>query len=67
MESNEHYTGIYPKFVVDFIVLKGHFSPQLIEELSLKWNIPKNFMLIGSPGDRFPYEVSQLGGVRLII
>lgn len=67
MESNEHHTGAYPEFVVDFIVLKGHFSPQLIEELSLQWNIPKNFMFIGSPGDRFPYEVSQLGGVRLII
>jgi amino acid transporter len=57
----------YPEFVVDFIVLKGHFSPHLIEELSLKWNIPKNFMFIGSPGDHFPYQVSQLGGVRLII
>lgn len=28
---------------------------------------PQNFMFIGSPGDRFPYRVSELGGVRLII
>jgi hypothetical protein len=57
----------YPEFVVDFIVMQGHFGPQLIDELSLKWNIPKNFMFIGSPGDRFPYQISELGGVRLII
>ncbi|QHT71086.1 APC family permease [Rhodocytophaga rosea] len=57
----------YPEFVVDFIVMKGQFGPRLIDELSLKWNIPKNFMFIGSPGDRFPYQISELGGVRLII
>lgn len=57
----------YPEFVVDFIVMKGQFGPQLIDELSVKWNIPKNFMFIGSPGDRFPYQISELGGVRLII
>ncbi len=57
----------YPEFVVDFIVMQGHFGPQLIDELSIKWNIPKNFMFIGSPGDRFPYQISELGGVRLII
>jgi amino acid transporter len=57
----------YPEFHVDFVVMKGHFSPKLIEELSIQWNIPKNFMFIGSPGDRFPYQISQLGGVRLII
>jgi amino acid transporter len=57
----------YPEFVVDFIVMQGHFGPKLIDELSLKWNIPKNFMFIGSPGDRFPYQISELGGVRLII
>lgn len=57
----------YPEFVVDFIVMQGHFGPELIDELSVKWNIPKNFMFIGSPGDRFPYQIADLGGVRLII
>ena len=57
----------YPSFEVDFVVLKGEFGPKLIEALSLEWNIPKNFMFIASPGDRFPYRVSELGGVRLII
>ncbi len=57
----------YPGFEVDIVVIKGEFGPQLIDRLSVEWNIPKNFMFIASPGDRFPYRVSELGGVRLII
>lgn len=57
----------YPEVKVDFIVEQGEFSPELIEQLSLKWHIPVNFMFIGSPGDKFPYKVEELGGVRLII
>ncbi len=57
----------YPDMDVDFIVIKGHFGPQLIDELSQKWNIPKNFMFIGSPGQRFHYGLQELGGVRLVI
>ncbi|AYA38552.1 APC family permease [Hymenobacter oligotrophus] len=57
----------YTEIVVDFVIRQGHFGPQLIDELSAEWGIPKNFMFIGSPGDRFPYQISELGGVRLII
>ena len=57
----------YPDIDVDFVTIKGHFSPKLIEELSRKWDIPKNFMFIGSPGDRFVYGLQELGGVRLVI
>jgi amino acid transporter len=57
----------YEQIEVDFVTMEGHFGPDLINELSERWNIPKNFMFIGSPGDRFPYQISELGGVRLII
>jgi amino acid transporter len=57
----------YPSMVVDFVVIKGKFGPELIQELSDKWSIPKNFMFIGSPGDRFIYGLQELGGVRLVI
>ncbi|MBR7210455.1 APC family permease [Microvirga sp. STS02] len=57
----------YEQIEVDVVTMEGHFGPDLIEELSKRWNIPKNFMFIGSPGDRFPYQISELGGVRLII
>lgn len=57
----------YPLIDIEYIQMDGVFGPKLLQELSTKWNIPINFMFIGSPGDHFPYEVSELGGVRLII
>ncbi len=57
----------YPNIDIEFVKLKGKFGPDLIKEYSKKWKIPINFMFIGSPGDRFPYRVEELGGVRLII
>jgi len=57
----------YPEIRIEFIEIEGVFGPELITELSEKWDIPKNFMFIGSPGDRFSYRVSELGGVRLIM
>ncbi|MBI9040990.1 APC family permease [Lutibacter sp.] len=57
----------YPEINIEFSVVDGQFSPKLIKELSQKWNIPVNFMFIGSPSDKFPYKIEELGGVRLII
>ena len=57
----------YPEIKIEFIIEKAKFSPSLIKELSKKWNIPVNFMFIGSPSDKFPYKIQELGGVRLII
>lgn len=57
----------YPGIEIEFIQMEGDFGPELIRKLSSDWNIPINFMFIGSPGDHFPYRIEQLGGVRLII
>ncbi|WP_243471669.1 MULTISPECIES: APC family permease [Winogradskyella] len=57
----------YPEVKIEFIALEGTFGPELIKQLSIQWNIPINFMFIGSPGNKFPYKIEQLGGVRLII
>ena len=57
----------YPEIDIEYVSLEGHFSPQLIQKLSDEWNIPKNLMFIGSPGGRLPYDLGELGGVRLII
>lgn len=57
----------YPEIKIDFVQMYGTFTPELIRKLSAEWNIPINFMFIASPGDRFPYQVAELGGVRLII
>ncbi len=57
----------YPKINIEFIEVEGEFGPKFIKEFSKKYNIPINFMFIGSPGDRFPYKLEELGGVRLIM
>jgi len=57
----------YPGIMIEFIEEPGEFGPVKIKELSKRWNIPKNFMFIGSPGDNFPFRIEQLGDVRLII
>lgn len=57
----------YPEIKVEFVIENGEFTPELIQALSKKWDIPINFMFIGSPSDKFEYKVEELGGVRLII
>lgn len=57
----------YPEIDIEFVQLRGEFTPQLIKKLSAEWKIPINFMFIASPGNKFPYKVSDLGGVRLVI
>lgn len=58
---------VYPDITIEYVEIKGTFGPKLIQELSVKWGIPINFMFIGSPGNHFMYGLSELGGVRLII
>ena len=57
----------YPDIKIEYIQIPGVFGPEIIDKLSREWNIPHNFMFIGSPSDRFPHRLSDLGGVRLII
>jgi amino acid transporter len=57
----------YPDIHIDYVEVTDTFGPKLIQKLSKQWNIPVNFMFIGSPGDRFPYRIEELGGVRLIM
>jgi amino acid transporter len=57
----------YPDIKLEYIQIPGVFGPEIIDRLSTEWNIPHNFMFIGSPSDRFPHRLSDLGGVRLII
>jgi amino acid transporter len=57
----------YPDIKMEQVVIEGQFGPEMINTLSKKWNIPKNYMFISSPGDKFTYKVADLGGVRLIL
>ncbi len=57
----------YPEIKVEFVTVEGEFGPELIRKLSKEWKIPINFMFIGSPDEKFPYRLEELGGVRLIM
>jgi hypothetical protein len=39
----------------------------IIEKLSRRLDVPKNYMFIGTPSDRFPHRIDDLGGVRVIL
>lgn len=52
---------------MEYVIEEGVLTPEKVDELSRKWNIPKNFMFISSPGDKFSHRVQDLGGVRLIL
>lgn len=58
---------IYPELRVDLLLVHGKFGPELIERLAQRLGVPKNYMFIGTPGDRFPHNIAELGGVRLIM
>ncbi len=58
---------LYPQLRVDFVAVKGAFGPELVEALSRRLDVPKNCMFIGTPGDRFPHRIEDLGGVRLVL
>lgn len=58
---------IYPKIRIDLVLVKGKFGPELIERLSRRLGVAKNYMFISTPGDSFPHNIAELGGVRLII
>ncbi|SDL77973.1 Amino acid permease [Chryseobacterium taihuense] len=57
----------YPEVDMEYITMVGEFTPELVDQLSKEWSIPKNFMFISSSGERFSYRVDELGGVRLIL
>ena len=57
----------YPDLVVDLVLVKGRFSPELVEAISKEMDVPQNYMFMGTPGEQFPHNLGDLGGVRLII
>lgn len=63
----EEIDHLYPSLRIDFLAIKGIFGPELIERISLLLDVPRNYMFIGTPGDRFPHRIEELGGVRLIM
>jgi hypothetical protein len=66
-EDFEVLDRAYTEIAMEYVPIVGKFGPELIDDLSRKWKIPKNFMFISSPTEKFTYKVEELGGVRLIL
>jgi amino acid transporter len=58
---------LYPQLRIDFLAVKGTFGPKLVGALSRHLRVPRNHMFIGTPGDRFPHRIADLGGVRVVL
>ena len=58
---------IYPEIEISLVIRAGKFGPSLITQLSEEYGVPPNYMFLGTPGDSFPHNLSDLGGVRFII
>ena len=59
--------ALFPDIVIDLVAVKGRFTPELVDRLSARLNVPRNYMFIGCPGDAFPHNLADFGGVRLIV
>jgi len=58
---------VYPEIKIELVLRKGSFTPESIEQISREFGVPKNYMFIGAPSDRFEYTLENLGGVRVIV
>eukprot|EP00286_Rhodomonas_abbreviata_P016730 CAMPEP_0181342372 /NCGR_PEP_ID=MMETSP1101-20121128/30960_1 /TAXON_ID=46948 /ORGANISM="Rhodomonas abbreviata, Strain Caron Lab Isolate" /LENGTH=681 /DNA_ID=CAMNT_0023453815 /DNA_START=178 /DNA_END=2223 /DNA_ORIENTATION=- len=56
----------FPKVVIDLVLVQGTFTPELVAQVSQRVGVPRNFMFIACPGERFPFDVADFGGIRLI-
>mmetsp|Transcript_45382 Transcript_45382/g.95100 ORF Transcript_45382/g.95100 Transcript_45382/m.95100 type:complete len:657 (-) Transcript_45382:18-1988(-) len=56
----------FPKIVIDLVLVQGSFTPEIVAQISARLGVPRNFMFISCPGDRFPHDIADFGGVRLI-
>ena len=57
---------VYPELRIDLVLVQGKFGPELIEKLSQRLG-SRRITCSWNPGDRFPHNIAELGGVRLII
>lgn len=67
VENTKILDKIYPKMRVDFAaVYSPKFDGDVINKLSERLEVPKQFMFMACPGEKFSQDIAELGGVRLI-
>tara|TARA_Y100000590_G_C15745701_1_gene1021898 strand:- start:6842 stop:8692 length:1851 start_codon:yes stop_codon:yes gene_type:complete len=58
---------IYPELRIDVLLCRVPFSASNVDQISEHLNVPKNYMFIGSPGKNSSHNISEFGGVRVIM
>ncbi|CAE8627635.1 unnamed protein product [Polarella glacialis] len=58
---------VYPKIKIDCIVVRGEFSPELVQYISTRLSVPVNSMFINCPKHNFKHSLDRMGGVRVIL
>lgn len=58
---------LYPQLKIDFLLVKGSFNADTIENLSQRLKVPKNMMFIGAPSSSFAFKLEELGNIRIIV
>jgi len=58
---------LYPQLKMDFILVKGDFNADTIDNLSKRLKVPKNMMFIGAPSSCFAFKLEELGNIRIIV
>jgi len=56
----------YPKLTIDLHVIKGVFSPVMVDWVEKNMDIPKNLMFITCPDEDFNQNIGDFGGIRLV-
>ena len=67
MEENVRVLDkVYPKMKLELVIVDAPFTPETVEYLGTFFKVAPNFMFIACPGKRFPAEIQEYGGVRVI-
>ena len=56
----------FPKMVMDLVLVQGQFTPSVVAQISTRLGVPRNFMFMVCPNERFPYDLGDFGGIRII-
>ena len=51
---------------LELVIVDAPFTPETVEYLGTFFKVAPNFMFIACPGKRFPAEIQEYGGVRVI-
>jgi amino acid transporter len=57
---------LYPKVTVELLIVDAPFCPETLARLSEELKVPRNYMFITCPNDRFPHEIGRFGGLRVV-